>query len=175
MDPLPFQPRTFRDVVEADLRRAGRLIVRVQDQLDPQVRVGTPSGDLALAVTLPADDKGRLELLSALAVFMAWKEAACLTFTSELHEPDAIWCCGISRTERHACLVPIRRHPKPWDSSSFGEVEWLPADSIDPAIAGLLPASPQPLTPAMVSEMTRWFGRKGRFPAVNLTTGEIGA
>lgn len=50
---LPYEPRAFRDVVEADLRRAGRLIVREQDELDPQVRAGTPSGYWALAVTRP--------------------------------------------------------------------------------------------------------------------------
>jgi hypothetical protein len=31
MDRLPQDPRNFREIVEADLRRAARLIIKVQD------------------------------------------------------------------------------------------------------------------------------------------------
>ena len=57
MHPLPHQPATFREVVEADLRRAARLIIAVQDEIDWQLRIATPSGDYHLAVTMPTDDK----------------------------------------------------------------------------------------------------------------------
>ena len=53
MERLPEPLGSFRDLIEADLRRAARLIVKVQDELDPQLRVATPTGDWAIAVTLP--------------------------------------------------------------------------------------------------------------------------
>jgi hypothetical protein len=42
VDCLPHGPRTFRDFIEADLRRAARLIIKVQEELDPQIRIATP-------------------------------------------------------------------------------------------------------------------------------------
>ena len=59
MDRLPHDPRNFREMVEADLRRGARLIIKVQDEIDPQFRVATPKGDWAIAVTLPNDEQGR--------------------------------------------------------------------------------------------------------------------
>ena len=99
MKPLPHPPRTFCDIVEADLRRAARLIIKVQDELDPQIRVGTPTGDWAIAVTLPKSNRGRMEVLRELQTFMAWKQATSFTMATELRGPDAVWCCGISPGE----------------------------------------------------------------------------
>lgn len=175
MDPLPHEPRTFREMVEADLRRGARLVIKVQDEIDPQFRVATPKGDWALAVTLPRDDAGRRAIWQSLGTFMIWKQALAFTITTELYAPDCIWCAGIAPKERHACLSRIRREPRPWTKANFGPIEWLDASSIDPEISGLSPASPRPLTPSEVASMTRWFGRNGEFPAINAVTGEIGA
>jgi hypothetical protein len=41
---LPHEPKNFRDIVEADLRRAARLVVKVQDAIDPQFRFASPEG-----------------------------------------------------------------------------------------------------------------------------------
>jgi hypothetical protein len=82
MDRLPRDPATFRELVEADLRRAARLIVKVQDELDPQLRIATPEGDYWIAVTLPADDYGRRTILRALETFMVWKQAQAFTLAS---------------------------------------------------------------------------------------------
>ena len=38
MERLPHDPKNFREVVEADLRRAARLVIKVQDEIDPQLR-----------------------------------------------------------------------------------------------------------------------------------------
>lgn len=172
MDPLPYEPRSLRDLVEADLRRAARLVIKVQDQLDPQVRVATPEGDYAIAVTLPPDDYGRKSALRGLSTFMAWKQALAFTFASEIVEPDALYCVGISTTERLACLSRIARQPSPWTKDSFSPVEWLPAGTIDPVIATLLPLATRPLTPKEVSACNTWFGRDGKFPAMHLPSGE---
>jgi hypothetical protein len=62
----------LREFVEADLRRAARLIIKVQDEIDPQFRFSTPEGDYHLAVT--PGGRLRAPLHSALT-FMAWKQA----------------------------------------------------------------------------------------------------
>ena len=175
MDPLPHDPRDFRELIEADLRRAARLVIKVQDEIDPQLRIATPSGDWAIAVTLPADDRGRRDVLRALSTFMTWKQASAFTFASELVTPDCVYCVGITTSERHACVSMINRQPKPWSKNNFGAVEWLSPASIDRAIADLLPTSPRPLTPNEVSSMVGWFGKNGKFPAINMATGEVGA
>lgn len=173
MEPLRHEPRTFKDMVEADLRRAARLVVKVQDEIDPQLRVATPEGDYWIAVTLPADDYGRRSVLRALGTFMVWKQATAFTFAAELQEPDCVYCAGISGGEHTACLARIRRHPRPWTTQSFGPVEWLPEASIDPTIVALLPVGPRALTPKEVAAANMWFGSKGKYPAVHIATKEI--
>ncbi len=173
MDPLPFVPTTLKEIVEADLRRGARLIIKVQDEIDPQFRIATPEGDFWIAATLPVDDYGRRTVLRVLSTFMVWKRATGFTLASELHEPDCIYCVGVSPAERHACLARVKRQPRPWMAANFGQVEWLPVSSIDPVIAGLLPAGPRPLTPKDVAACNSWFGTDGKFPAVHLPSGEI--
>ncbi len=56
MDRLPHDPRNFRELVEADLRRPARLIIKIQDEIDPQFRIATPEVDYWIAVTLPSGD-----------------------------------------------------------------------------------------------------------------------
>ena len=65
MERLPEDPRNFREMTEADLRRAARLVIKVQDEIDPQIRIGTPEGDFHIAITLPPDDYGRRNVLRA--------------------------------------------------------------------------------------------------------------
>ena len=48
MDPLPHSPRTFREIVEADLRRGARMIIKIQDEIDWHFRMAMPEGDYAL-------------------------------------------------------------------------------------------------------------------------------
>jgi hypothetical protein len=73
MDRLPEPLTTFRQFVEADLRRAARLIIKVQDEIDPQFRFSTPEGDYHLAVTHPSDDYERRSMMQRVSAFMAWK------------------------------------------------------------------------------------------------------
>ena len=158
------------------MRRGGRLIIKVQDEIDPQWRIASPTGDWWIATTLPkGDDDGRRVILRALGTFMVWKQALAFTLASELVEPDCVYACGFAANEQHACFARIRRQPEPWTKHNFGPVEWAPASSIDPVIAALLPSAPRALTPKEVSAMVKWFGREGKFPAINMATGDIGA
>lgn len=125
MDRLPEPLVSFCEFVEADLRRAARLIIQHQCEIDPQIRIATPDGDYHLAVTLPTDDGERRRLMLRISTFMAWKRAASFIWASELVEPDAVYALGVSRREVHGCLARIRRAPLPWTAASFGEVEWL--------------------------------------------------
>lgn len=173
MHPLPNPPATFRDIVEADLRRGARLIIKIQDELDPQVRIATPEGDYHIAMTLPADDYGRRILLRALATFLDWKRAIAFTLCSELTEPEALYCAGISPTHHVGCLTRISRAPRPWTAANFGAVEWLDPAQLDPFLIGLLPTEPRPLTPKDVAACNTWFGKDGKFPAIHIPTGEV--
>jgi hypothetical protein len=125
MDPLPHVPRTLREFVEADLRRGARLILKVQDEIDPQFRFSTLEGDYHLAVTLPRDLDERRLLLRRVSAFMGWKQALGFTLASELVEPDSVYCLGVSAREVCACLSRIRRRPRPWTKESFGPIEWF--------------------------------------------------
>ncbi len=174
MDRLPHEPRNFRELIEADLRRAARLVIKVQDEIDPQIRIATPEGDYWIAVTLPSDPYGRKVILRNLSLFMAWKQALGFTLASELYEPDSVYCVGLFPKERFACLARIRREPKPWTAKNFGSVEWLPEASIDPTLLDLLPGGAREITSRDLATLEKWFGAKGEFPAVKIETGELG-
>lgn len=174
MDPLPQAPATFRECVEADLRRGARLIIKVQDELDPQFRMATREGDYHIAVTLPPDDYERRRIHRALATFMAWRQVLAFTMCAELVQPDSVFCIGISTTERHACLSRITREPRPWTAANFAPVHWLSRSQAQhPFAEGLLPDGPRALTPKEVAACNAWFGTGGKFPAVHVPTGEV--
>jgi hypothetical protein len=174
MDPLPHNPRTFREAVEADLRHAARIIIEVQGKLDPQFRIAAPEGDYCLAVAFPNDKRHRAAMLDRIRRFLVWKQAIAFTLASELVAPDAVRCVGISFHERHACISRITREPRPWTSGSFGPVEWLPADRIGPVIPSLLPDEGFALTNEEIAELKAWFGPRGKFPAMRVGTGRKG-
>lgn len=136
--------------------------------------MATPEGDYHVAATLPADPYGRKAILRNLALLLAWKQASAFTLASELYEPDSVYCVGIGYKERHACLARIAREPKPWTARNFGPVEWLPDASIDPALKELLPQGVREITARDLATLEKWFGAKGKFPAVKITTGELG-
>ena len=173
VDRMMPEPRTFAELVEADLRRASRLIIKVQDEIDPQFRMSTPEGDYCIAITLPADVYERSKMLRRLSTFMAWKQVRAFSMACELSDPDAAYCVGVALNERHHCLVRIRREPRPWTSKNFETIEWLAVPSIDPAIIDLLPRGPRAMTPKEISALQKWFGTSGIFPAVHIPTGEV--
>lgn len=172
MERLSNDPQTFRDLIEADLRRAASLIVKTQAALSSQIRITTLQGGFRLAVTFPAENYGRFTVLRRLTLFMSWKQAISFTFASELTKPDAVVCIGVSQGERHACLARISREPRPLTAANFGEVEWLPDSAIDPALAGLLPSGAQAITAKDMATLEKWFGPRGWFPAAPIASGE---
>jgi hypothetical protein len=174
MKRLPHDPRNLRELVEADVRRAARLVIKIQDEIDPQFRFATPEGDYWMAVTLPRDPYGRKVILRNLTLFMAWKQAFGFTLASEIFEPDAVFCVGITYKERAACLARIRREPKPWTAKTFGGIEWLPESSIDPVLLDMLPKGAREIGAGDLATLDKWFGAAGKFPAVKLATGELG-
>lgn len=173
MEPLPHILNTFRGIVEADLRRAARLIIKIQDEIDWQFRIATREGDYHLAVTMPDDEADRAVMLGRVALFIAWKGALAFTLSVETSNPDAVYAVGVSRNERHNCLAHITRTPRPWTAANFSGVEWLPSETISPALLRLLSARPRPLRPKDISGLQPWFGADGKFPAVHIPSGEI--
>jgi hypothetical protein len=104
-------------------------------------------------------------------------EPPCSTasLASELIDPDAFRCAGIVFHERHACLARIRRKPRPWTKTSYGPVEWLCEDAIAGELEALLPRGAVKLRIADVDELKNWFDKDGKFPAVHIATGKVGA
>ena len=174
MDPLAHNPRCLREIVKSDLRRAARVIIRIQDEIDPQIRVATPEGDYHIALTLPADPASRQLVFRHLSLFMAWKQALGFTLASELYEPDSVYCVGYMRQERAACLACITRQPTPWTASNFGPVLWLADHTLDPMLADLLPRGERAIGANELATLETWFGYAGKFPVVNIATGVVG-
>lgn len=173
MDRLPEPLLSFRQYVEADLRRGARLIIHVQDMLDPQVRIATPEGDYLVAVTLPPETAERDRMLWRLSNFMSWKQAVSFTFVSELLEPDCIYAVGVSHREVTGCLSVITRQQRPWSKSNFGPVQWLERSQIGEELPALLPRGARELTKRDIAELEDWFGRDGKFPALHIASGQL--
>jgi len=143
---LPHDPRNFREVVEADLRRAARLIVKIQDEIDPQFRIATPEGIIRSLQRWPPDVYGRKVILRNLSLFMAWKQSLGFTLASELTEPDAVYCVGHNDegTLCLSCWSPARAEALA--ANNFGKIEWLSEGSIDPLLLDLLPRGARDIT-----------------------------
>lgn len=172
MDPLPHEPRNFRELVEADLRRAARLIIKIQDEIDWQFRIATPKGDLHLAVTMPGGVE-RDVMLARIGTFMHWKQAKAFIMAVETVLPNGVYAAGLSQSERCNCYARFNHEPRPWTARNFDRVKWLPEKHIDPVIAALLPTSPRAMSPKEVAGLQEWFGREGRFPAVQIESGTL--
>ena len=50
----------------------------------------------------------------------------------------------------------------------------MPEGSIDPALTEMLPKGAREITAKDMATLQKWFGAKGKFPAVNIATGEFG-
>ena len=173
MDRLPEPLTTFRQFIEADMRRAARLIIRLQDEIDPQFRIATPEGDYHLAVPLPKSHVDRRPMMRRVSTFMAWKQAASFIMASEIVFPDAVYALGVSQMEAHACMAHIAREPRPWAAANFGPVQWLDPRQIGQELLDLLPRGARVITAAELEMLEKWFGPEGRCPVVHLASGEL--
>lgn len=172
MKPLPHEPRNFRELVEADLRRAARLVIKIQDEIDWQFRIATRAGDFHLAVTMPGGIE-RDVMLTRIGTFMQWKQAVAFIMAVETVHPNGVYSVGLSASERHNCFAHFNHEPRPWSARNFDQVKWLPEAHIDPAIAALLPTSPRAMTPSEISGLQEWFGPDGKYPAMHIASGEL--
>ena len=164
--------------VRLRLRRAARLIIKVQDEIDPQFRIATSEGDYWLAVTLPREPRERMMMLRRVSAFMAWKKALAFILASELQVPDCVYALGVMGHEVHACLARAARTPKPWTAANFGTVEWLNRAAIGQEMIDLLPQSAlgdagRAMSKTEMAMLEKWFGKEGIYPAVHIETGEV--
>ena len=160
---LPHTPINFREIVHADLLRAQRLILRIQDEIDPQFRIASPEGDWWIGMTLVADPAERTTQMRMVSRFMQWKLSPAFTLASEIITPDAAYCIGVSHRECHAAMSRIMRNP-----IRFAEIEWLPRSKIDDAYLSLLPSGTLTLDAREIAELETWFGADGKFPALRI-------
>src|SRR5258706_4910753 len=129
-------PHTFRELVLCDLLRGQRLVRRINDEggIDPQFRIATPEGDIAIAMTLSPNMQERAHQLNMLKLFMAYKTALGFIMTTELKEPDAITAVGVNRHETLAVVAEIPRAPL-----GFGAPQMCYASAIRHAMLSLRP------------------------------------
>ena len=160
---LPHTPRNFREIVLADLLRAQRLIVRIDDEIDPQFRIASPEGDWWIGMTLQPELAERRRQMVLVSRFMAWKLSPSFTMASELAEPDAVICVGVSHRESHGAVSFIERNPL-----RFSPEQWLSQEQLDPEVLALLPKGKVSLDPSTLAELEEWFGPAGKFPAVRI-------
>jgi hypothetical protein len=160
---LPHTPRNFREIVLADLLRAQRLILRIQDQIDPQFRIASPEGDWWIGMTLADDLDERRRQMSLVSRFMQSKLSWAFSMASELVRPDAVYCVGVSHHECHGVMSLIHRNP-----IRFGPEQWLTRQQIGDDIPSMLPRGVGDLDAIAIAELEEWFGANGRFPAMRI-------
>lgn len=160
------------NLVEADLKRGMRLMVRVQDEIDPQIRFASPDGDYALAVTLPGDEIGRRSFFALVAKLLAWKQALAFTLVTEAREPNVLMAVGVSRAEI-ACFAVRVPAVRPLTLEAFGNIERLPGEAVGTEVSDLLPRGACAVSDADRQELERLFGKNGMFPLVHLPTKKI--
>lgn len=161
-------------MVEADLRRAARLSLKVKDEIDPQLRIATPEADYWLAVTLGTDERERYEMMAHIKVFMALKQAVAFTWACEVAEPEGLYCAGVAPGDGLAMFMPINGYVKDWTPARFAEPEIFSKVSIDPVLLDLLPGKQQEVTADEMEACSKMFGANGRFPAVHMRSHSIG-
>ena len=108
---LAHSPRNFRELVLADLLGAQRLILRIQDEIDPQFRIASPEGDWWIGMTLDKNLQHRKRQIALVSRFMQWKLSPAFTIASELIQPDAVYCIGVSHRECYGIMSVIARNP----------------------------------------------------------------
>jgi len=160
---LPHTPRNFREIVLADLLRAQRLILRVQDKIDPQFRIASPEGDWWIGITLANDLVERKRQMSLVSRFMQWKLSPAFTMASELVQPDAVYCVGVSHGECYGVISLIKRNP-----ITFGPEQWLTREQMGDEIPSMLPKGAGSLNACDIAELQAWFGPDGKFPAMRI-------
>ena len=178
MDRMQEPLTCFKEIVEADLRRGARLIIRIQDEIDPQWRIASPDGDWHIVVQFPDALQERKNLTRIIGNFMVWKQALGFVHVFELAtEPQCIMAIGISGKEFHCCVSVVDHAKRPYTKASFSEIEWLPRSVIADAddFDALLPGGVGELTAEDIVELKSWFGPDGREPAFNLEKQQIGA
>jgi hypothetical protein len=163
---LPQSPRNFREIVLADLLRAQRLILKIQDEIDPQFRIASPEGDWWIGMTLSGDVREREKQMRLVSRFMRWKLSPAFTLASEIVSPDAVYCVGVSHHECYAAMSRIRRKP-----IRFGDIEWLTRAQVGDEYVSLLPRGEATLNAREIAELEEWFGPEGKFPAVKINNG----
>lgn len=155
--------RSLKDLVLADLRRAQRLIARIDDEIDPQFRIASAEGDWWIAVTLPEDLAERARCFALVSDFMAFKASPAFVLAVELKEPDAVCAIGVTHKEVMGAVSLIERRPL-----SFAPVMWIDRAAIDDDTLALLPRGRRELSAKRVAEIDAWFGSEGKFPAMKI-------
>jgi hypothetical protein len=152
----------------ADLER-GLGIVLDGCEIEPTWRILTPEGDFLIPTRFDLGER----TLSLIPRFMAWKLATGFVLTCETwlcperarSSEEAVFAIGVTQEECLGVTQRIRRT----SALSFGEPEWLPAESLDDAYFRLLPTGENEVTEMEAKTLAVVFGENGEMPARPLT------
>jgi len=147
-------------------------IARQARDVIPRWRIATPEGDYGVFTRFADKEAQRANALWLISKFLIWKMSPGFIMTGETQlakkrsrrAAEAIVTVGVSRNEACGVRRRITREPE----LSFGELEWLAEDHIDPAYRQLLPANDAQLTTAELTMVLIAFGEGGEFPAKRL-------
>jgi len=148
------------------------VIARHALEVIPRWRIATPEGDYVVYTRFADDEDQRAHAFWLISKFLIWKMSPGFIMTGKSRltkkrwrrAAEAIASVGVSRNEACGVLLRITREPE----LSFGELEWLAEDHIDPAYRQLLPANDAQLTTAELTMVLIAFGEGGEFPAKRL-------
>lgn len=172
MDPLAYEPRNFRELVEADLRRAARLPVKIQNDIDWQFRIGTLHGELHLAIAMRGGPE-REPMLQRIGTLMHWKQAQAFIMSVQSALPDGVYAVGLSAKERCNCFALFDAGRRRWTARNFGSVKWLPDTHLQREMAALLTVGPRAMTPQEISGLQECYRVAGQFSVVPIASRKL--
>ena len=166
----------MRNQVLQELELSQR-IVREGHEVVPRFRVLASGEEWTIFCPLPDDLQARVRGLGYIREFMAWKGAHGAIMSAEtwlgplgalqneaLRQGEAIVSTLLSKTDVCGVMRMINRA----GGISFGAPQWFGREHVDPALLELLPKREEKISPEMMRELKRLFGKGGEFEARKL-------
>jgi hypothetical protein len=150
-------------------------VVRDGEEVIPAWRITTADG-IYLILTRFDHDKPEqsARLFGLMRGFMRWRQATAFIVGIEVwvgpevrrEGEEAICAIEVSRAGVQAVMKRIGREGV---AATFGEVEPLSTDQIDPMFAALLPGKVEAMAPGEIEELAAIFSEGGELPAQRLS------
>lgn len=156
------QLSTWPERVGAELVWGMQYITQIHPYLlDPRLRIGTPTGEYYLSLTLTNSPRLQQHRLRLLKDFLVWKQATSFIWVSQTVAPDSVVSVGLSGKQTYGVRSLMVQPPL-----TFGRPQLIAPGEIDDAFRSFLPDGSSALTATRIKLLQHWFGPEGTFPAV---------